>query len=237
MKLSSMYSAEVKLLVKACKRLAANMFVTGTGGNLAWRLQENLVLITPTQMNKGDIEKEDLVFIDMNGETIEGKKKPTGEKPMYLKFFRDRPDIKTVIHCHPPCVCAIAITKNKDILMRPFFPETTIEVGPVPVVPYAQPLTTDLAEKFKPFLQKYNTFIMENHGMVSMSTGDIYNTLLNIEVLEGTADSILKALAAGLELQELSHEAVRDLSNVMSTRGLPLFGAPGVNKTLESLYF
>lgn len=233
----TIYSQETKLFVKVCKRLAFNMFVTGFGGNLAWKLAEDLVLITPTQMNKGDIEKEDLVFINMDGETVEGKRKPTGEKPMYLKFFRDRPDIKTVLHCHPPCVCATAIAKDKNILMRPYYPETVTEIGPVPVVPYGQPLTIELADNFSPYLNKYNSFIMENHGLVIMTRGDIYWTLLNVELLEATADSILRALSAGLELQELGKDAVRDLGNVMTTRDLPLFGAPDVNKNLESLYF
>ncbi len=237
MKLTARYSPEAKLFVKVCKRLASNMFVTGFGGNLAWKLEDNLVLITPTQMNKGDIEKEDLVFINMDGETVEGKKKPTGEKPMYLKFFQDRPDIKTVLHCHPPCVCATAIAKSKEVLTRPYYPETVTEVGPVPVVPYGQPLTIELANNFSPFLQKYNSFIMENHGLVTMTRGDIYWTLLTVELLEATADSILRALSAGLELQELTPDAVRDLGNVMRTRDLPLFGAPDVNKNLEGLYF
>ena len=53
--------------------------------------------------------------------------------------------------------------------MRPLFPETTIEIGPVPVVPYAEPLTEELAENFAPFLPRYNSFIMENHGLVTMT--------------------------------------------------------------------
>ena len=172
----------------------------------------------------------------MKGDTVEGTCKPTGEKPMYLKFFNDRPDVVSVIHCHPPCVCAAAIMEDSSFLMRPYFPEATTEIGPVPIVPYAEPLTLILAENFAPFLQKYNSFVMENHGLVTMSLGDIYWTLLSVEVLEGTVDSILKAKTAGV-LKELTKEAVTNLGNVMKARNLPLFGAPGVNESLEDLYF
>ena len=48
---------------------------------------------------------------------------------MYLKFFKERPDIKSVIHCHAPNVCAFSIL-DEDYLMKPYFPETTHEVGP-----------------------------------------------------------------------------------------------------------
>lgn len=230
------YQNEVREFVKVCGRLAANSFVTGFGGNLAWKLEENLILITPTQMNKGDIRDEDVVFINLAGDTIEGHKKPTGEKPMYLKFFDDRPDIVSVLHCHPPCVCATAIMEDDTFLMRPYFPETVTEVGPVPVVPYGEPLTLQLAENFAPFLQKYNSFIMENHGLVTMTRGDIYWTLLTVELLESSVNSMLKAHSVG-PLKELTKEAVTNLGNVMKTRDLPLFGAPGVNGTLEGMYF
>jgi len=232
----SKYEQQVQAFVRVCHRLAQTFYVTSHGGNLAWKLEEDLLLITPTKVNKGAIQPEDLVFIDLKGRTIEGKRRPTGETPMYLKFFSVRPDIQSVIHSHPPYVCGIAISTGKNWLMRPLFPETTIEVGPVPVVPYGEPLTEELAENFGPFLPKYNSFIMENHGLVTMTRGDIEWTLLNVEVLEGTAHSVIAALQAG-GIKELDREAVCRLGNTMRTRNLPLYGAPGVNHSLEDLYF
>ena len=212
------------------------MYVTSQGGNLAWRLKPNLVLITPTQVNKSDLRMEDAVFINLDGEVVEGRRRPTGETPMYLTFFKKRPDIESVIHCHPPGVCAMAILKGKNWLMRPLYPETTFEIGPVPVVPYAEPLTEKLARNFEPFLQKYNSFLMENHGLVTMSRGDIKWTMGHVQLLEMTAQSIVMALQMG-RIKELDRQAVIGLGNVMKTRKLPLFGAPGVNQSLEALYF
>lgn len=234
--LKDKYSDEIRKFLQVTKRLADDKYVTSCGGNAAWKLEDDLVLITPTQMYKGDITADDLVFINCAGETVEGTRRPTGEKPMYLKFFQDRPDIRSVIHCHPPCACAAAILDDPQLLMRPYFPETTIEIGPVPIVPYAEPLTQELADNFAPFLQKYNSFIMENHGLVTMTREDLYWTMLLIEELEMTVDSILRARSAGT-LKELSRDAVRDLSNVMKTRNLPLMGAPGASESLEDLYY
>ena len=236
MKLVEKYTVQVEKFVAACSKLASNLYVTSCGGNLAWKLEENLVLITPTKMNKGDLLPEDLVFIDLQGRVIEGIHKSTGETPMYLKFFEMRKDIVSVVHCHPPAICAMAISKEKNWLMRPFYPETVTEVGPVPVVPYAEPLTEKLAQSFEPFLARYDTFIMQNHGLVSMTRSGIKETVMNVELLEMSAQSILLALQAG-EINELDRASVRDLSNTMRTRDLPLFGALGVNKSLEDLYF
>lgn len=231
------YAQEAAKFLKACHRLADKMYVTGYGGNLAWRLEADLVLITPTMMNKGDIQPQDLVFINLKGDVVEGTRKPTGEKWMYLKFFEERPDIKSVLHCHAPNVGAFAIMDGPNWLMRPFFPETTHEVGPVPVVPYAEPITQKLADNFSPFIRNYNSFLMENHGLVTMSPDSIDWTLMNVELLEMTAYSILRALAAGQPLKELSKQNVADLDNVMKKRDCPMFGAPGVHKSLVDLFF
>jgi len=127
--------------------------------------------------------------------------------------------------------------EGENLLMRPFFPETSHEVGPVPVVPYAEPLTQQLADNFEPFIRKYNSFIMENHGLVTMSSEGIDYTMMNVELLEASACSILKALAARRELKELSREAIEGLDNVMKQRNCPMFGAPGVYESLVELYF
>lgn len=236
MNLKTKYASEIGLFVKTCHRLASNGFVTAFGGNAAWKLEDDLILITPTQIYKGDITPDDIVFINKAGETIEGTRRPTGEVPMYLKFFEDRPDVVSVVHCHPPSACAAAIMQDPSFLMRPYFPETTTEVGPIPVVPYGEPLTKQLADNFAPYLRKYNSFIMENHGLVTMTRGDIYWTLLTVELTESSVDSMLKGLAAGT-LKEIPREAVANLSNILKIRNLPLFGAPGVNNSLESMYF
>lgn len=230
------YLQEVNTFVKVCHRLAERLYVTGHGGNLAWKLENDLLLITPTRKNKGEIEPQDVVFVTLDGKKVEGRLEPTGELPMYINFFRERPDIASVLHCHPPMTGAFAITQGKNWLMRPIYPETTTEVGPVPVVPYGEPLTQRLADNFLPYLKRYNAFLMENHGLVIMSPRDILWTMMLTELLEMTAVSILQALALG-DVKELSVEDVRNLENIISARSLPLFGAPGANRGLVELYF
>jgi ribulose-5-phosphate 4-epimerase/fuculose-1-phosphate aldolase len=236
MSLQQKYAAQIEEFVAVCNRLAQLHYVTSSGGNLAWKLEENLILITPTKMYKGSIKTEDVVFVDMKGAVVEGKHHPTGEVPMYLRFFGRRPDIQSVIHCHPAAACAVSVLKGKNWLMRPFLPEPSIEVGPVPLVPYAEPLTDQLAENFEPFLQRYDAFIMANHGLVTMSRKGIMEAFNMTDILEATAQSVLIALSAG-DVNELDRQAVADLNKTMKTRNLPLFGAPGVNNSLEELYF
>jgi L-fuculose-phosphate aldolase len=230
------YAQQVREFLLVCRRLGELLYVTSHGGNLAWRLADELILITPTRMRKAELSSEDLVFIDLAGATVEGRRQPTGEKPMYLNFFRERPDVRSVIHCHPPYTNAFAIMKKSNWLMRPVFPETVVEVGPVPLIPYGEPITQELADNFLPFVKKYNAFLMENHGLVIMSPGSIRRTMDLVEILEVSSISLLQTLAVG-PLKELSRSQVRGLENTQRTRQLPPIGAPEVNASLVDLFF
>jgi L-fuculose-phosphate aldolase len=230
------YSKEVGEFTKVCKLLSERMYVTSQGGNLSIKLEENLILISPTCMCKSEITEKDVVFIDLDGNIVEGTRKPTGEMPMYLNFYRDRPDIKTVIHCHPPYTNTFTILKGKNWLMRPIFPETVAEVGPVPLVPYGEPLTQELADNFVPFIKNYNAFLMENHGLTILSTADICRIMELVDILEISAISILQGLAVG-DIKELTKQDVQNLENTMKTRNLPMIGAPGANESMVDLYF
>lgn len=230
------FANEVRDFIRVCKSLADRMYTTSLGGNLSIKLEDNLILITPTCVTKSEVTDKDVVFIDMQGKTVEGSRKPTGEVPMYINFYRDRPDIKSVIHCHPTYTNTFAILKGTNWLMKPIFPETVVEVGPVPVVPYGEPLTQRLADNFAPFIKKYNAFLMENHGLTILSPADICRTLQLVDILEVSAIAILQALAVG-EPKELTREDVQNLENTMKTRQLPMIGLPGENASMVDLYF
>jgi L-fuculose-phosphate aldolase len=236
MKYVEKYKNEVSDFLDVCKRLESKMYTTSYGGNLSLKLENDLLLITPTTMDKGKITADDLVFIDLDGKIVEGKKQPTGETHIYLKFFKSRPDVKSIIHCHPPYTSVFAVTKEANILMRPTLPETCVEVGPVPLVPYGEPLTEELANNFNPFMQKYNAFLMESHGILIVRPEGIIRTMNLVEILEATSITLLNALKIG-KIRELSKQDVVNLDNTIKTRKIPMIGAPGVNKSLVDMYF
>jgi L-fuculose-phosphate aldolase len=236
MNLQQRYEQQLQCFVAVCHRLASRGFVTSQGGNLAWRVDEDVILITATRLPKGEHQPQDVVFVDACGWRLAGQREPTGELPIYLTFFRGRPDVRSIVHCHPPCCGALAIRCGDNPLMRPLYPEVVLEIGPVPLVPYATPLTQDLADRFQPFLQKYNAFLMQNHGVILVSPREIDWTYGLVEELESTADSVLRALAAG-GIQEIPREALVEMDRIMTIRSLPRCGAPGANPSLLSLYY
>lgn len=231
------YREEVEMICEVCHKLSENKYVTGQGGNLAQRVDDNLIIITPTQMNKGDIMPEDLVCISATGEQLFGSRKMTGEAPIYLNMFRKRPDVRSVLHCHLPYAGAFTLTKGKNWLERPFFPETVMEVGPVPLVPYETPLSEKLARQFDPYLDTHNAFLMENHGFIIVSPFSIRWAYSCTELLEQSAVSLLQALQLDPSgTKEIGREGLKELDEIMKRRNLPMFGRPGKNHSLTDVY-
>ena len=114
------YENEIIELVHASHRLAELGYVTSAGGNLSLRTKDNLILITPTQTPKRLVRFEDICIVNLNGESVfvpEGKK-PTGETPFHIRIMNKRPDIRSVVHAHPPLLTGFAIA-DSSLLAEP----------------------------------------------------------------------------------------------------------------------
>jgi L-fuculose-phosphate aldolase len=236
MNLRDRYQSEIALFVNVCRRLAELGYVTSHGGNLAWRLDEDVILITATCLAKRDHQPADVVLINRQGQPLTPGRRPTGELPIYLTLFERRPDVRSIIHCHPPACCAVAIRQGDSPLTLPLFPEVILEIGPVPLVPYATPLTAELADNFGPYLQRHNAFLMENHGVLLMTPRPLDWCLGLMEELESCADSVLRALATG-PLRTISRERLLEMDRILDLRSLPRVGAPGANRSLADQYY
>ena len=234
--LQKRFEAEIREMVEVCHALAARQYATSHGGNVSWRVGPDEVLITPTKVNKGKIEFDDIVIVSMERDTKHAApgRRPTGELPIHLGFLQKRPDIASVVHAHPPWMTALALSKP-ELLAKPLLPEPIVEIGPVAVADYAQPLTEELARTFDPAILTHNAFLMRNHGAVMLCAEGIGRCFELLEMMETVAQSAAIAeMLGGAKL--LSRKDVRGLTETMQTRNLRLPGAPGKVKKLEDLY-
>jgi len=234
--LQRQYAEQIRELAAASNRLAALGYVTSHGGNLSVRAAEDVVLITPTKVQKRDIGENDICFVNMRGETLfapEGRK-PTSESPFHLRVYEKRPDLKGVVHAHPPVLTGFAIAGG-EALACAVLPEPVIEVGPMVMVPYAQPGSEALAEAFDAALPRSNGFLMENHGVLMTSGEGVLRALDLLEMMESAAKSVLVAKLLG-NLKPLPGRDVQDLESVMRSRGLPMPGDPSANRCLLDVF-
>lgn len=230
------YYEQMKELSQACNRVAELGYVTSHGGNLSMRVADDVVLITPTKVEKRNCTPDDVCAVSLSGEVLykPENRKPTSEYPFHLRVYQQRPDLRAAVHAHPPILTGFAIA-GTDVMAKPFLPECVIEVGPMIMVPYAQPGSDALAEAFDEPLKHSNGFLMENHGVLMTSCDGIMRTVDMLQMMENAAQSALIALQLG-RFKVLPDSEMPDLEAVMTARGLPMPGAVGFNKTLKDCF-
>jgi L-fuculose-phosphate aldolase len=115
--------------------------------------------------SKGFLKPEDISTIDMTGKQIAGAKKRSSEALLHLEIYKQRADVKSVVHCHPPHATAFAIAREP--IPQCVLPEVEVFLGDVPITKYETPGGQGFADTILPFVSKTNVIILANHGTVS----------------------------------------------------------------------
>jgi L-fuculose-phosphate aldolase len=147
------------------RRLYQKGFAAANDGNITYRISDHEVICTPTQICKGFMKPDDLCTVDMEGNQLSGRRKRTSEVMLHLAILKARPDVKSVVHCHPPHATAFGIAREP--VPQCVLPEVEIFLGDVPITKYAIPGGEEFANTVIPFVSKTNVIILANHGTVS----------------------------------------------------------------------
>jgi len=206
-KLESQYRRD---LIEVCKRMYQKGFVASNDGNVSIRISDKEILATPTGMSKGDISSDQLIKVNMKGELIDGYMKPSSELKLHIRAYEARPDIKSVVHAHPPISTGFAVAGIA--LDQMAIPEVIATLGTVPLAPYATPSTLELAHSIDKFVDKCNAILLSNHGVVAVGT-DVYSAYYTLERVEHSAYIIWVAKSLGGE-RPLSKENIDKLMEI-----------------------
>lgn len=200
------------------KKLWLRQFVDGNGGNISYRIGPNEVICTPTLVSKYDLTPEDLCLVDLEGTQVAGIKPRTSEIRLHLEIYKEVPEAKGVVHCHPPHATAYAITGR--VPPNLVIPEFEVFVGKVAISPYETPGTTKFAQTVLPFVRDHNTVLLANHGIVCWAD-TVMHAEWYAEVLETYCWTLTIASQLGAPISRISEQQGSDLLAIKKTLGLP----------------
>lgn len=180
-------------------RLLANKgLVAALDGNVSVRKDAKTILITAGGKSKGEITPRDVVTVRMDGTVVTRGKRPSSELPMHLAIYRARPDIKAVVHAHPPYATALAA--SGQCLSVNVLPEVILSLGVVPLVPYAMPSTEAVGATLVPYLATAHAALLANHGALTWAKS-LREAYLLMEKLEHASQiEFLARLLGGPQL-------------------------------------
>jgi L-fuculose-phosphate aldolase len=199
-------------MVEFGRMLHQRGYVAAMDGNLSVRLDEDRVLATPTAMCKSMMRASDLVIVDVKGRHLRGRRNVSSEIGMHLLIYRLRPDIRGVVHAHPPTATGFAAAGMA--LNKPLVCEVVIGLGSIPLAEYGTPGTPELGAALEPLIPQYDAVLMANHGVVAYAE-DLHHAYMKLETVEHFAQIALVTHLLGRQ-QPL---AGQNLQKLMDIRG------------------
>ncbi|MCY7320871.1 MAG: class II aldolase/adducin family protein [Phormidesmis sp. CAN_BIN36] len=162
--------------------------LTANDGNISVRLPNGNILITPAGLCKGRLAPEDLLIVSPDGHLLypaaNPHLKPTSEQPMHLESLRQRPDIRAVLHAHPPYAVALSVAGYD--LRDDFLPEVCMTLRHIPTTQFALPSSPENAVAISQIICHHNALLLRQHGSLTVGQ-DLEEALTHLERLEHVA--------------------------------------------------
>lgn len=177
----------------------------GTSGNISVREGDH-IYVTASGTVIGDLHEEDITVVDLEGKVLEGKK-PSKETGMHLEVYRKRPEVAAVLHASPFWTTFAACTTME--IKTDLFIESMYYDEKLARVPYFHAGSSALAEAVSKVAEKTHVILMEHHGMLCYDR-NLKECRSALEVTENVCRMNIMAQSAGIPLQELPKETVRD---------------------------
>jgi L-fuculose-phosphate aldolase len=206
-------------LVWVTRSLVERGLIQSSDGNISARLDERLLLITPSGMYKISMSPEDLLVIDMNGTVHQARTglHPTSEMLIHLEAYRQRPEINAVIHAHPPFSTALTLA-GKPFPVE-YIPEVLTALGDVPTAVYATPGTQGMADSIHKLILTHNCILLSHHGSLTVGSS-LEEALIAVERMEHAAYTlwISQGFGTPIPLPPAELENLRRISNHLHGR-------------------
>lgn len=216
-----------QLILEVGRRMYQKNYVASNDGNISCKVGDNALWTTPTGVSKGYMTEDMLVKVDLDGNILQGSAKPSSELKMHLRVYQENPQVRSVVHAHPPVATSFAIAGIP--LSRAILPEAVVQLGEVPVAAYALPGTQEVPDSIAPFCNTHNGVLLANHGALTWGA-DPMQAYFRMESLEYYALVMMYTGNIIGRANELSCEQVDKLIDIRTKLGINTGGRPACSQ-------
>jgi L-fuculose-phosphate aldolase len=208
-----------KQIVEVGHKLWDKNFVAANDGNITIRLNDKEFLTTPTGISKKSLTVEMIIKVDMAGNPVvhNANYRPSSEAKMHIEVYKQRPDVKAIVHAHP--IFATSFAVSGIALDKCILPEAILTVGSVPVTPYALVSTMEIPDAIRPYIKNTDAVLLANHGALTMGT-DVINAYYKMETLEHYAHILFRSMQLG-NVNVISDPEIDRLMDIREKLNIP----------------
>jgi len=199
---------QIDKFIEQAHRVGKERLQLCSSGNLSWRVEENLALVSGTGSWLPRITEENVAICDIStGMRVDGPK-PSMESVFHLGVLRQRKDMNVVLHFQSEFATIVSCMKNKPENFN-VVAEVPCYCGKdIPVIPYFRPGSKELAEAVTEALTDHDCVLMSKHGQAVC--GKDFDDAFQKAVFFELACSIIVRAGEGNYLT-LTEDEIRDL--------------------------
>jgi L-fuculose-phosphate aldolase len=181
-------------IVLIMRRLYSFGMTTTSGGNLSIKDSDGVIWISPGSIDKGTLEREDIVKVMPGGEVI-GMHKPSVELPIHKMVYQRRPETRAVLHAHPPSL--VAFSAIRQVPATDMIANIRVTCGEIRTGGYALPGSEELGVRIADqFALGADVVMMDNHGAL-VAAEDLFRAFSIFETLDYCARIQINSFALG----------------------------------------
>lgn len=163
-----MFEQEKKELIKTGQALKENNLISLSGGNVSCRMSDNKILVTPSGMAYEGMVPDDIVVMDIDGNVIEGTRRPSVDSIALLHVYRNMDRVNAIIHTHQPYATAVGMVYDE---IPPCVTTLANAVaGVVKVAPFSSAASLAMGEETVNHIGDANAVILKNHGVITVGS-------------------------------------------------------------------
>lgn len=173
-------------IVKTAHHLYDKDMVIGKAGNISIISDDRqYVYITASGTDFKSLKYEDILKVNIDDLTYVSSedKVPSMETNLHINVYKNRSDVKSVVHVHSPYATAFAFSK-KRLCQQEGFGDITGEY--IAEVDYYPPGSNKLAKHASDVLKNEDSALLKDHGVITVGKNIDEATLL-CEYIEGIA--------------------------------------------------
>ncbi|PPK73868.1 methylthioribulose-1-phosphate dehydratase [Methylobacter tundripaludum] len=186
-------------LIEAGRFIDSKGWVPATSGNFSARLPDGNIAITVSGKHKGRLQLDDIMLIDSDANSLDGKK-PSAETVLHTSLYKRFPDVKSVLHPHSinATLCSRIfkseiVLEDYELLKALAGIDTHESRVVIPVFANDQniPRLAGQVEQYMAEHEAIYAYIIAGHGLYTWG-GSVQETLRHLEALEFLFDCELR---------------------------------------------
>lgn len=147
------------------KKMVQCGLAQGTFGNISiYNSELNLMAISPSGMDYFETSADDVVVLKLDGQVVEGQRKPSSEYLMHCIFYEKRRDINAIVHTHSKFATTLACL-NWSI--QPIHYLVGYAGKDIPCTKYIKFGTSELGEEALKVMGDRYACLLGNHGLLA----------------------------------------------------------------------